>query len=69
MYKTDTRSRSASATDAASYPTYVYLDFEYQYTAQPIVFVALRQRFASSQGDGQRVPGMVTHIRNDPISV
>jgi len=31
--KTDTRNHSTSATDAASYPTYVYLGFEYQYTA------------------------------------
>jgi len=45
-YKTDTRSHSASATEAASYPTYVYSDFEYQYTAQSIVFVALHQRHA-----------------------
>ena len=35
--KTDTRSCSASATSAASYPTYVYLYSEYQYTAQSIV--------------------------------
>src|SRR6267142_524754 len=32
--ETDTRSCSASATDAASYPTYAYSGFEYQYTAQ-----------------------------------
>src|SRR6266850_4141014 len=32
--ETDTRSCSASATDAASYPTYAYSDLEYQYTAQ-----------------------------------
>jgi len=31
--KTDTKSRSASATNAASYSTYVYSCFEYQYTA------------------------------------
>jgi len=43
--KTDTRSRSASATDAASYPTYVYLYSEYQYTAQSAVLLVLRQRY------------------------
>jgi len=31
--KTSTRSCSASATDAAKYPTCIYLYFEYQYTA------------------------------------
>jgi len=34
-----------------------------------IVLLALHQRYAWIQGDGQRVPGMATHIRNDPISV
>jgi len=44
--ETDTRSHSASATDAASYPTYVYLSSKYQYTAQSIVLLVLRQRYA-----------------------
>ena len=42
--KTSTRSCSASATDAAKYPTCLYSDFEYQYTASLIVFVVLHQR-------------------------
>src|SRR6266850_6497753 len=42
--KTSTRSCSASATDAAKYPTCLYSDFEYQYTASLIVFVVLCQR-------------------------
>jgi|SRR6266850_538564 len=67
--KTSTRSHSASATDAANYPTCVYLDFEYQYTALPIVFVALHQRIAKGREDNQRVPRMATHIPNSPISV
>ena|SRR6266850_3999669 len=45
--KTNTRSRSASATDAAKYLICIYSDFEYQYTALPIVFIALRQRVTS----------------------
>jgi len=44
--KTNTRSHSASATDAASYPTYVYSYSEYQYTAQSTVLLALHQRYA-----------------------
>jgi len=44
--KTDTRSHPASATDTASYPTYVYLGFEYQYTAQSVVLLVLHQRYA-----------------------
>src|SRR6267142_2852284 len=35
--KSNTRSCSASATDAASYPTYIYSYSEYQNTAPPIV--------------------------------
>jgi len=39
MYKTSTRSHSASATNAAKYPTCTYSDFEYQYTALSIILV------------------------------
>jgi len=69
MYKTSTRSCSASATNAAKYPTCIYSDFEYQYTALPIIFVVLHQRIAMGIANNQRVPGMATHIPNSPISV
>src|SRR6267142_1474018 len=64
--KTNTRSCSASATGAASYPTYVYSYSEYQYTAPPIVLLALRQRYETRQETSQRVPGMATRIRTLP---
>src|SRR6266850_4740918 len=64
--ETDTRSCSASATDAASYPTYIYSYFEYQNTAPPIVLLALCQRYETRQETSQRVPGMATRIRTIP---
>jgi len=69
MYKTSTRSHSASATDAAKYPTCVYLDFEYQYTALPIVFVVLHQKVTKGRENDQRVPRMATHNPNSPIFI
>src|SRR6266850_2474620 len=66
-YKTSTRSRSASATNAAKYPTCAYLDFEYQYTALSIVLVALRQRVTKGKENNQRVPRMATRNPNSPI--
>ena len=68
MYKTSTRSHSASATNAAKYPTYTYLDFEYQYTALSIVLVALHQRVTKGKENNQRVPRMATCNLNSPIS-
>src|SRR6266850_1177476 len=64
--KPGTRSCSTSATDAASYLTYIYSHSEYQNTAPPIVLLALRQRYETRQETSQRVPGMATHIRTIP---
>src|SRR6266850_2337146 len=64
--KTDTRSCSASATGAASYPTYIYSYSEHQNTALPIVLLALRQRYKTREETSQRVPGMATRIRTIP---
>src|SRR6267142_1086637 len=66
VQKTDTSSCSASATDAASYHTYIYSYFEYQDTAPQIVLLALRQRYETRQETSQRVPGMATRIRTLP---
>src|SRR6266850_6767764 len=67
--KTSTRSCSASATDAANYHTYVYSDFKYQYTAWPIVFVALHQRI--KRGRRERSEGSRNgNLHSDsPISI
>jgi len=67
--KTSTRSCSASATDAAKYPTSIYSDFEYQYTALPIIFIALHQRVEKGRENDQRVPRMATRNPNSPISI
>src|SRR6266850_1120551 len=67
--KSDTRSHSASATDAASYPTYVYSSSEYQYTASayriasPPSEVRIRNR---DKSEGSRNGNLHLH---DPISV
>src|SRR6266850_1741031 len=64
--ETDTSGCSASASDAASYHTYIYSYSEYQDTAPPIVLLALRQRYETRQETNQRVPGMATRIRTIP---
>src|SRR6267142_7163948 len=64
--KTDASICSASATDATSYHTYAYAYSKYQNTAPPIVLLALRQRYETSQETSQRVPGMATRIRTIP---
>src|SRR6266850_4692667 len=64
--ETDSSGHSASATDAASYHTYIYSYSEYQNTAPPIVLLALRQRYETRQETSQRVPGMATRIRMIP---
>src|SRR6267142_1214198 len=67
--KTSTRSHSASATDAAKYPTCLYSDFKYQYTALLIVFIVLRQRSTQGKENDQRVPRMATRNPHSPISI
>src|SRR6266850_641247 len=64
--ETDTSGCSVSATDAASYHTYIYSYLEYQNTAPPIVLLALCQRYETRQETTQRVPGMATRIRTIP---
>src|SRR6267142_2619204 len=64
--ETDSSGYSASATDAASYHTYIYPYSEYSDTALPIVLLALRQRYETRQETSQRVPGMATRIRTIP---
>src|SRR6266850_2282251 len=66
VQKTDTRGCAASATDAASYHTYIYSYSEYQNTAPPIILLALHQRYEMRQETSQRVPGMATRIRTIP---
>src|SRR6266850_3393364 len=66
VQKTNTSGCSASATDAASYHTYIYSYFKYQNTAPPIVLLALHQRYEMRQETSQRVPGMATRIPTIP---
>src|SRR6267142_4410131 len=67
--KTSTRSHSASATDADNYPTYVYSNFEYQYTARPIVFIALHQRIKRSRRERSEGSKNGNPHSDSPISV